>query len=301
MTNKQQPGDRCQVVTAHGTWLNATIISTREGHGGALVRVDGWNTDVWAKPSEIRDNPVNPTSAKRGNYKYAQPVEVQRSMGRWVEGSFSHWENDNHKRAYVYAGAFEPERFHYTNIRTPRVAPDPHDTAYQGEVGDHQPRTTETVAKYGHVAKDDTISEVSVELTPKIPTLGKLTGETIGNSSPWARLRELADELTAPKTTTTAAVAVAATLQMDEALTQLGAVTNSTREKIGYIEAAADFAMMGITPEQLRDYISAFAHTIVTGATPEEVERFARQTLRDKYNRADEGLHHITREYRGAK
>lgn len=241
MTKKYQPGDRCQVVTAHGQWLDATIISTREGHGGALVRVDGWVTDVWAKPSEIR--------------------LILRVI---------------------------PE-------------PDPHSTAYQGEVGDHQPRTTETVAKYGHVAKDDEVREVNVELIAEIPTLGKLTGETIGNSNPWERLREMADELTTPKTTTTAAAAVAATLQLSEALTRLGTVTNSTREKIGHIEAAADFAMMGITPEQLRDYISAFAHTIVTGATPEEVERFASQTLRDKWTKPDESLHHITREYRGAK
>lgn len=294
MTKTYQPGERCQVVTAHGQWLDATIISTREGHGGALVRVDGWVTDVWAKPSEIR--------------------QILRVV---------------------------PE-------------PDPHSTAYQGEVGDHQPRVTETVAKYGHVAKDDDLQywrisqdensgEVNVELTAQLPTLGVI-GETIGKADPsltcseatalaygrdpyapprlqfnpdygqdvngtftklkvdpWARLREMADKIIAPKSATTAAVAVAATLQMDEALTRLGAVTNSTREKIGYIEAAADFAMMGITPEQLRDYISAFAHTIVTGATPEEVERFARQTLRDKCNRADEGLHHITREYRGAR
>lgn len=269
MTNKQQPGDKCQVATAHGTWLNATIISTREGHGGALVRVDGWSTDVWAKPSEI-----------------GQILRV-----------------------------------------TPR--PDPHSTAYQGEVGDHQPRVTETVAKYGHVTKDDEVREVSITITPEIPRITFSADELRGygidpyapprfpynpdygldvngtftkpKPDPWERLREMADKLTTPKSPTIAAVAVAATLQIDEALTRLGAVTNTTREKIGYIEAAADFAMMGITPEQLRDYVSAFAHTIVTGATPEEVDRFASQTLRDKYNRADEGLHHITREYRGAK
>lgn len=283
MTNKHQPGDRCQVLS-HGTWLNATIISTREGHGGALVRVDGWSTDVWAKPSEIRDNPVNPTSAKRGDYKYAQPVEVQRSMGRWVEGSFSHWENDKHKRAYVYAGAFEPERFHYTNIRPARVAPDPHSTAYQGEVGDHQPRTTETVAKYGHVAKDDEVREVSITVTPEIPDL-KFGWR---DDTSWDRLQSFVN-------------AGAEAVDLGSAINQLGKVANTTREKIGYIEAAADFAMMGITPEQLRDYISAFAHTIVTGATPEEVERFARQTLLDRASNPIESLHHITREYRGAK
>lgn len=224
MANKHQPGDRCQVVTAHGQWLDATIISTREGHGGALVRVDGWVTDVWTKPSEIR--------------------QILRAV---------------------------PE-------------PDPHSTAYQGEVGDHQPRVTETVAKYGHVAKDDEVREVSITITPEIPDL-KFGWR---DDTSWDRLQSFMD-------------AGAEAVDLGSAINQLGKVANTTREKIGYIEAAADFAMTGITPEQLRDYISAFAHTIVTGATPEEVERFARQTLRDKYNRADEGLHHITREYRAAR
>lgn len=298
MTNKQQPGDRCQVVTAHGTWLDATIISTREGHGGALVRVDGWSTDVWAKPSEIRDNPVNPTSAKRGDYKYAQTVEVQRSMGRWVEGSFSHWENGAHKRAYVYAGAFEPERFHYTNIRTPRVAPDPHSTAYQGEVGDHQPRTTETVAKYGHVAKDDEVREVSVELTAEVPTLGKLTGETIGNSNPWERLREQVASLTSPKLPNFDLQMPMVADHMANSMRPLGISYDGQRK---FIDAMAEFAKCGVTPEQVMEYVDAFARLIVTGITPRQLHDFARQTLRDKYNRADESLHHITREYRGAK
>lgn len=334
MTKKYQPDDRCQVAAGFGIWLNATVISTREGHGGALVRIDGWAEDVWAKSSELRDNPVNPTSQKRGDYTPNQLVEVQYTQGRWVEGNFSHWEDDTHERAFVATdqSGFGSDRFHYTNIRPAlRMVPepDPHSTAYQGEVGDHQPRTTETVAKYGHVTKDDEVREVSITITPEIPHITFSADELRGygidpctpplfplnpdyghdvngtftkpKADPWERLREMADELTAPKPATTAAVAVAATLQMGEALTKLGAVTNTTREKIGYIEAAADFAMMGITPEQLRDFISAFAHTIVTGATPEDVERFARQTLRDKWTQPDEGLHHITREYRGAR
>ena len=292
MTNKQQPGDRCQVATAHGTWLNATIISTRGGHGGALVRVDGWVTDVWAKPSEIRSG-----------YTSFQLVEVQYTQGRWVEGNFSHWEDDTRERAYVATeqSGFGCDRFHYTNIRPAlsvvldpelrpannlsfTVHPDPHSAAYQGEVGDHQPRVTETVAKYGHVAKDDEVREVSITITPEIPDL-KFGWR---DDTSWERLQSFVN-------------AGAEAVDLGSAINQLGKVANTTREKIGYIEVAADFAMMGITPEQLRDYIPAFAHTIVTGATPEEVERFASQTLRDKYNRADEGLHHITREYRGAK
>lgn len=111
-----------------------------------MVLPDNWATSVWAKASQIRPSTVNPSSAKRGNYTHGQTVEVQRAMGRWVEGDFSHWEDNTRERAYVYTGAFEPERFHYTNIRPiphwrDPNAPDPHHPAYQGEVGDHQPRT----------------------------------------------------------------------------------------------------------------------------------------------------------------
>lgn len=288
MTKKHQPGDRCQVVTAHGTWLNATIISTREGHGGALIRVDGWVTDVWAKPSEIRDNPVNPTSQKRGDYKYAQPVEVQRSMGRWVEGSFSHWEDDTHERAYVYAGAFDTERFHYTNIR-PALRevpePDPHGTAYQGEVGDHQPRTTETVAKYGHVATDDAVGVSAGGHIHPTYAAGVTPHFTIHNDGRVQQNLAIRDDFSE------------VTLLADK-LAPLGVSYDDQRR---FIDAMAEFAKCGVTPEQVMEYVDAFARLIVTGITPRQLHDFSYQTMIARTGHPDEGLHHITREYRGAK
>ncbi|RKS19679.1 hypothetical protein DFO58_2181 [Arthrobacter sp. AG1021] len=287
MTNKQQPGDRCQVVTAHGQRLDATIISTREGHGGALVRVDGWVTDVWAKPSEIRDNPVNPTSQKRGDYTPNQLVEVQYTQGRWVDGNFSHWEDDTHERAYVATdqSGFGSDRFHYTNIRPARVAPDPHSTAYQGEVGDHQPRTTETVAKYGHVATDDAVGVFAgghIHPTYAASVTPHFTIHNDGRVQQNLAIRDDFSEVTL----------------LADKLAPLGVSYDEQRK---FIDAMAEFAKCGVTPEQVMEYVDAFARLIVTGATPEEVERFARQTLLDRASNPDAGLHHITREYRGAR
>lgn len=260
MTNKQQPGDRCQVVTAHGTWLNATIISTREGHGGALVRVDGWSTDVWAKPSEIRP-----------------------------------------------ALRVVPE-------------PDPHSTAYQGEVGDHQPRTTETVAKYGHVATDDEVREVNIELIAEVPTFSEATIREYGRDpyapplfpfnpnhgrdvngtftkpkpDPWAFLREMAEQVT----TTSGILLPTVENHMASSMRPLGVSYDEQRK---FIDAMAEFAKCGVTPEQVMEYVDAFARLIVTGITPRQLHDFAYQTMIDRTGHPDEGLHHITREYRGAR
>lgn len=137
---KLNAGDRCE-VESQGAWIPATILTVYPGHSGAMVLPDNWATSVWAKNTQIQALMVNPSSSKRGDYLMGQTVEVQRATGRWVEGLFDRWEDDTHERAYVATGAYGTERFHYTNIRRPRTQPDPHSTAYQGEVGDHQPRT----------------------------------------------------------------------------------------------------------------------------------------------------------------
>lgn len=225
MTNKQQPGDRCQVVTAHGTWLNATIISTREGHGGALVRVDGWSADVWAKPSEIR--------------------QILRVI---------------------------PE-------------PDPHDTAYQGEVGDHQPRVTETVAKYGHVATDDAVDVFAgghIHPTYAAGVTPHFTIHADGRVQQNLAIRDDFSEVTL----------------LADKLAPLGVSYDGQRK---FIDAMAEFAKCGVTPEQVMEYVDAFARLIVTGITPRQLHDFAYQTMIDRTGHPDEGLHHITREYRGAK
>ena len=139
---KLAAGDRCE-VESQGAWIPATILTVYPGHSGAMVLPDNWATSVWAKNTQIRALMVNPSSAKRGDYTSFQLVEVQYTQGRWVEGNFSHWEDETHERAYVATdqSGFGCDRFHYTNIRRPRTQPDPHHPAYQGEVGDHQPRT----------------------------------------------------------------------------------------------------------------------------------------------------------------
>lgn len=225
MTKKHQPGDRCQVVTAHGQWLDATIISTREGHGGALVRVDGWVTDVWAKPSEIR--------------------QILRVV---------------------------PE-------------PDPHSTAYQGEVGDHQPRTTETVAKYGHVATDDAVGVFAGGHIHPTYAASFTPHFTIHNDGRVQQNLAIRDDFSE------------VTLLADK-LAPLGVSCDDQRR---FIDAMAEFAKCGVAPEQVMEYVDAFARLIVTGATPDQLHDFARQTLLDRASNTDEGLHHITCEYRGAR
>lgn len=258
---KLAAGDRCE-VESQGAWIPATIRTVYPGHSGAMVLPDNWATSVWAKNTQIREPAVNPSSAKRGDYLMGQAVEVQRAAGRWVEGLFDQWEDDTHERAYVATGAYGTERFHHTNIRRPRVEPDPHHPAYQGEIGDHQPYETATV-------------KIMPDVSGFLNNLRRPKRRPLSTGGIIPTQRDLA-----------------------ETLTRLGAATHSITEQTGYIEVATEFAKAGIAPERIKDYVAALCRIIAMGVTPQQVDGFATKTLRDNLLTITD-LPHITREYGG--
>lgn len=279
---KLNAGDRCE-VESQGAWIPATILTVYPGHSGAMVLPDNWATSVWAKVSQIREITVNPSSAKRGDYLMGQAVEVQRAIGRWVEGLFDRWEDDTHERAYVATGAFEPERFHYTNIRRPRTQPDPHHPAYQGEIGDHQPLKHE----YPGVRIAD------IHLNPEAYDFKAFMERVRENELRPAKLspvginpapKDLAEALNDLRKATTA---------------DLNSTPSNIAEQIGYVQAVTEFAKAGITPEQLSDYATEFARTIAMGIQPAELHQCTTDHRRRRAGHPTGKLNHISNTYRG--
>jgi len=262
MVKKLNAGDRCQVESAD-KWIPATILTVYHGHAGAMVLPDDWATSVWAKADQIRPIQVNPSSAKRGDYTRDQEVEVQRSMGLWVAGSFDRWADETHERAYVYTGAFEPERYYYTNIRPAHVAPDPHDVAYQGEVGDHQPQEPPNPV---------------INLAAIRPTMPTRFGKRRPNVVPFDSRRHQTEPTDFQK--------------------RMAYVGVEGDERDAYLEVILEFAKMGLTAEQIMPYVAVLGRIIVQGFTPDELDNNTTRALRARYAPPQANLHHISAEYR---
>lgn len=182
-------GDRVEVhIKSIDRWRSATILTTYPGHGGHMVITDGGQR-LHAKRGDLRATT---------HYTPGETVEVRSKEGSfWVAGIFERWVDDTHQQALVRDGSPWPDTvtadpFHVSNIRHTTPTPDPHGTAYQGEVGDHQPHSdsvgaltpleldalrlrplppldgasiippmgpiTAATLKYGHVAKTDELS-----------------------------------------------------------------------------------------------------------------------------------------------
>lgn len=261
---KLNAGDRCQVESAD-TWIPATILTVYPGHSGAMVLPDDWATSVWAKADQIRPIQVNPESAKRGDYTEYQMVEVQYSQGRWVEGNFSHWEDETHERAYVATdqSGLGSDRFHFSNIRPMPVAPDPHSTAYQGEVGDHQPQ--------------DPPNPV-INLAAIRPTMPTRFGKLRPNVVPLDSRRHQTEPTDFQK--------------------RMAYVGVEGEERDAYLEVILEFAKMGLTAEQIMPYVAVLGRIIVQGFTPDELDNNTTHALRARYAPPHANLHHISAEYR---
>jgi len=259
---KLNAGDRCQVESAD-KWIPATILTVYPGHAGAMVLPDDWATSVWAKADQIRPIQVNPESAKRGDYLHGQTVEVQTLGGRWERGHFERWSDETHERAYIYTGSSQAGRYHFTNIRPARVAPDPHDVAYQGEVGDHQPQDP----------PNPVISLAAIR--PTMPTrFGKLRPNVVPLDSR-RHQNELAD--------------------FQKRMEYVGVEGD---ERDAYLEVILEFAKAGITAEQIMPYVAVLGRIIVHGFTPDELDNNTTRALRARYTPPQANLHHITAEYR---
>lgn len=153
---KLQPGDRCEIRRkTRLNWEPATVLTVYPGHGGIMAITDAAGTAD--KAEWFQANAYRPLLRK---YKVDEPVLVRtRAHGPWVPGVYHGSVIDTNEQHLVTVNGFA-DKYHHTNVMpATTTTPDPHGTAYQGEVGDHQP---------GIVTHDGTISEVTIEVEPKI-------------------------------------------------------------------------------------------------------------------------------------
>ena len=287
MATKHKPGDRCQ-AHINGNWVNATILTTYPGHGGALVIPDDQEQHAWVKHVDLRPT-THPT------YRQGDPVQVRtRANGEWVNGVYVTPELSDPQRHYATVGDYTV-RFHETNIRPaqnkpPTTAP---------------PRMTETVAKYGHVTQADTLNEPN-RATPHFTVHRdgtfeqhiEISGATCREYGPppinlATHGRDINGTFTKPTPTDIAKdetfiLGIPRPRRRNRAKyldLALGNVVPNVEEQLKFVDVMAEFAKCGITPEQLTEYVEAVAYAIVTGTTPHQIHQFARQTLTGRQNR----------------
>lgn len=320
-------GDRVEVhIKSIDRWRSATILTTYPGHGGHMVITDGGQR-LHAKRGDLRATT---------HYTPGETVEVRSKEGSfWVAGIFERWVDDTHQQTLVRDGSPWPDTvtadpFHVSNIRHKAPTPDPHGTAYQGEVGDHQPHSdsvgaltpleldtlrlrplppldgasiippmgpiTGSTLKYGHVAKTDELSNLDGEHI-RITDTARETVATMRES-----LKEFTNRVSMLGTLTEAG----SIARYEKARTDMSNKYGvSYKEQSRYLDTLECFVQAGITPEVLNGYVAALGRFNAYGFTPEVLERLTADKLRENYtitpNQRDSKIPNITAEYRGTR
>lgn len=166
------------------------------------------------------------------------------------------------------------------DMRTPgegeRIAPDPHDTAYQGEVGDHQPHSTQPLTMF--LSYDQQLHIASVDdILKRDPNYGHDTGGSFTkprNTEPGVP--------TPPNPVVT----------LGDIHNKIGPFTTSTLEnahfakKYGHVHKGDELSMRtpenapGITAHEaydtLKESLKEFAHRVTSLGMPTEADNVAR-------------------------
>lgn len=340
-------GDRVEAhIKSIDRWRPATVLTTYPGHGGHMVITDGGQR-LHAKRGDLRAiGEGERTYASERTFSRGDQVEVRSSEGSfWAAGIFERWVDDTRQQALVRDGSpwpdtFTADPFHASNMRHKAPTPDPHDTAYQGEVGDHQPQ---------HTDNGDGTGEVSIEIFPKLRTMfvgrddlayvatrGKEIRNHILNSDPNYG-RDTKGTFTKPRLDsldcipngmgpiTTSTLKYGHVAKDDElsmrtpentpapfpgfevyhALNAIRKLGTTTAETVAYLESIEAFVQMGMTPEVLNSYVAALGRFNAYGFTTQDLERITTESVRANYtvtpNQRDSKIPNIAHEYRGTR